>query len=240
MKTSKLKHLLLPATALLITAACGDGDLSSVEKEEGVSSVSGSIEAGADEAGKEDAPSPAETELSASAGETGNAARDSEAAPEEEQPDSSSVTVSGITPEAVEIPAIGVYADIESLGLTDTGAMDVPDDGDLVGWYNRGAKPGSTGNAVLAGHVDDREGPAVFFDLKDLTEGDEITVHGEDGPLVFTVTGMESYPYDDAPLQKIFGRSSDRNLNLITCTGEFDREQRTHRERLVVFTELNP
>ncbi|WP_161524833.1 class F sortase [Alteribacter lacisalsi] len=248
MKTSKALWTFLPLAALLFLAACGDGNPSSPEKEEGLSSVSGGVQAGDHEAGQEASTAPADGDASASAGQEDqreaeiSSSEINEKAAEADDPDadgsSGTEAVSGILPVAVEIPEIGVYADIESLGLTDTGAMDVPDDGDLVGWYNRGAKPGAPGNAVLAGHVDDRSGPAVFYDLKELREGDEILVHGEDETLTFIVTRMEAYPYDDAPLQQIFGRSTARNLNLITCTGEFDREQRTHRERLVVYTEL--
>ncbi|WP_280771392.1 class F sortase [Salipaludibacillus daqingensis] len=170
---------------------------------------------------------------------------------EEEVEESETVTVSepiepvygsssqGIIPVTVEIPAIDVKADVTEVGLEDDGAMEVPDDGDLVGWFNRGVKPGATGNAVLAGHVDDRSGPAIFFDLKDLEIGDKIIITDEDGTvLTFQVKDREVYPYDDAPISKVFGPSSSRNLNLITCTGEFDRDQGTHRERLVVFTEL--
>lgn len=145
----------------------------------------------------------------------------------------------GVIPVTVEIPAIDVKADVTEVGLEDSGAMEVPEDGDLVGWFNRGVKPGATGNAVLAGHVDDRSGPAIFFDLKDLKIGDEIIITDEDGTvLTFQVKDREVYPYDDAPISKVFGPSSSRNLNLITCTGEFDRDQGTHRERLVLFTEL--
>ncbi|QKS70108.1 sortase [Paenalkalicoccus suaedae] len=148
-------------------------------------------------------------------------------------------TSRGITPTKIEIPAINVDAVVDGVGLEPDGAMSVPDDGDTVGWFNRGAKPGAQGNSVLAGHVDDLTGPAIFFDLKDLEAGDEIIITGENGDvLTFQVMGKESYPYDDAPIDLVFGGTSSRNLNLITCTGEFDRNVGTHRERLVVFTEL--
>lgn len=145
----------------------------------------------------------------------------------------------GMEPAQLLIPAIGVDASIDGYGLDADGKMEVPDEGESIAWYERGAKPGAQGNSVLAGHVDDQSGPAVFYDLKELEQGDEITVVDEAGAsLTFQVTHMESYPYDDAPLSVVFGSSSSRNLNLITCTGEFDRDAGTHRERLVVFTEL--
>ena len=39
-------------------------------------------------------------------------------------------------------------------------------------------------------------------------------------------------------LATVFGYSYRSNLNLITCTGDFNREKGTHEERLVVYTEL--
>lgn len=145
----------------------------------------------------------------------------------------------GIDPSVISIPTIDVRADIEDVGILENGQMGVPDDGDTVGWFHRGPKPGAAGNSVMAGHVDDRSGPAIFFDLDQLTLGDRIYIEDDEGTeLAFEVTRMEVYPYDDAPMDLIFGPTATQRLNLITCTGEFDRNAGTHRERLVVFTEL--
>ncbi|WP_181186134.1 class F sortase [Alkalicoccus urumqiensis] len=145
----------------------------------------------------------------------------------------------GIIPVTLSIPAIDVEGPVLPVGLEEDGAMEVPETGDDIGWFERGVKPGAQGNAVLAGHVDDLTGPAIFFDLEKLEAGDEITVTSADGEsLTFVVTHKEAYPYQDAPIDEVFGATSSRRLNLITCTGEFDRDAGTHRERLVVFTEL--
>ena len=40
--------------------------------------------------------------------------------------------------------------------------MGVPKGFDTVGWFGEGTKPGAPGNAVMAGHVDSKTGPAVF------------------------------------------------------------------------------
>lgn len=145
----------------------------------------------------------------------------------------------GITPDKVIIPAINVEASIEQVGLLDSGEMAAPSTEDGVAWYERGAKPGAKGNAVLAGHVDSKSGPAIFYNLKNLKNGDEVHVTDERGTkLTFIVTKLQSYPRSEAPLNDIFGYSDGRDLNLITCTGTFDRAEGTHEERLVVYTEL--
>jgi sortase A len=145
----------------------------------------------------------------------------------------------GIVPVKIEIPAIKVVAEIEPVGILDNGQMGVPGSADGVGWFEPGTKPGGFGNAVLAGHVDSRTGPAIFYELGELEARDEIYITDADGKvLTFIVTKKESYPRLYAPIQDIFGYVNSRNLNLITCSGTFNVKDSTHEERLVVYTEL--
>lgn len=147
--------------------------------------------------------------------------------------------VEPLTPAALTIPSLEINADVISVGLLEDGAMEVPENVNEVGWFEPGIKPGQIGNAVLAGHVDSYEGPAIFFELRDLQKGDEIIVTGEKGEeLTFAVTSLESYATDAAPIEKIFGPSDSRHLNLITCTGSFNRDSGEYPDRLVVYTEL--
>lgn len=144
-----------------------------------------------------------------------------------------------LSPETITIDAIGVDSAVESVGLLENGEMAVPEDFRKTGWFDLGTKPGDRGSAVIAGHVDDKTGPGVFFDLKQLQKGDEIEVTGEDGQkLVFEVVDKQRFPKDDAPIDDIFGYTSRRMLNLITCIGEFDHSVGGRLERLVVYTEL--
>ena len=144
----------------------------------------------------------------------------------------------GITPTRITIPAINVDASVMPYGLDESGAMAVPEDGETVAWFEPGTKPGAKGNAVLAAHVDDYTGPAVFFYLKDLEIGDEIIVEDGEQTLTFVVTKKEAYPYNEAPIRTIFGPSNNQQLNLITCTGLYDRKTNNHQERLVIYSEL--
>lgn len=142
-------------------------------------------------------------------------------------------------PAGLSIPSIDVTAELEPKGVLDNGQMGVPSTEDGVAWFEPGAKPGEKGNAVMAGHVDSRTGPAVFYDLDKLETGDEIEVTDEEGEvLTFEVQRAVSYDRTDAPIEEIFGPSNSRSLNLITCTGTFDQAEGTHDQRLVVYTEL--
>jgi LPXTG-site transpeptidase (sortase) family protein len=146
---------------------------------------------------------------------------------------------SGIVPATIEIPAIDVSTSIEAVGLKENGEMAVTESFETTAWYQGGYKPGEPGNAVIGGHVDSRNGPAVFYKLNKLSKGDEIIVKNKEGEKrIFVVTEKKEYPWDDAPLKSIFGYSPASSLNLITCTGDFDHSARNYSKRLVVYTEL--
>ncbi|MFC6041320.1 class F sortase [Paenisporosarcina macmurdoensis] len=145
----------------------------------------------------------------------------------------------GIVPTRLQIPAINVDAPIDPAGLTEDGDMDVPADIVSTGWFERGYMPGEPGNSVIAGHVDGKNGPAVFYDIGKLKSGDEVLVTGEDGKeLVFVVNKVEIYPFEASPLREIFGFSNGSKLNLITCTGEYNKKGSYYEDRLVVYTTL--
>lgn len=141
------------------------------------------------------------------------------------------------TPVRIQIPSIDVDTAIEQVGVLENGQMGVPVDENQVGWFEPGVKPGSKGNAVVAGHVDSKTGPAVFYELDQLKTGDDVTIIDETGnTLRFRVTKTESYDTSNAPIEAIFGATSNRNLNLITCSGTFG--DGGYDQRYVVYTEL--
>ena len=85
------------------------------------------------------------------------------------------------------------------LGLDADGALEVPADFGTAGWWSGGARPGEPGPAVIAGHVDSRSGPAVFFRLGELRRGDRVTIVRADGTRArFAVERSARYP--KAPL----------------------------------------
>jgi len=140
------------------------------------------------------------------------------------------------------IPAIGVNAPIESIGVRPDGTMETPGQNPWndVGWYNAGPHPGERGSAVIAGHLDRPGGnPAVFWRLRDLRVGDSVLVVDASGKtLRFHVTRMGFYPPQDAPVQDIFGNTSGNFLNLTTCAGDWIPTQHQTALRLVVYTSL--
>jgi sortase A len=150
-----------------------------------------------------------------------------------------SVTREMFTPIHLRIPAINVDATVKPVGLTKKGAMDVPTNASDVGWFEPGPVAGQTGSVVLAGHLDTVFGTAGVFDqLHMLRSGDEIGVMTASGQTVmYVVRELQVYPYNNAPLQRIFGSTSGRYLHLITCNGTWNRFQ--YDKRLVVYAEFD-
>jgi sortase (surface protein transpeptidase) len=138
-------------------------------------------------------------------------------------------------PVRLEIPAIGVSSPLVRLGLNRDGTMQVPGDFQVAGWFTGAPQPGQLGPAVIAGHVDSRTGPAVFYRLRDLRPGDQVRVVRADGLVVrFEVESLASYPKQALPGDEVYGATTAPVLRLITCAGSFDRARRSYRENLVV------
>ena len=139
------------------------------------------------------------------------------------------------SPTRIRVPAIGVDSPLERLGLDPHGVLRPPTDADEAGWYAGGTAPGDVGPAVVAGHVDSRTGPAVFFRLSELRPGDLVEVRRGTGWLRFRVVAGERYPKFAFPTAEVYGPTPDPQLRLITCGGTFDTSLRSYRDNVVVY-----
>ena len=138
-------------------------------------------------------------------------------------------------PTWLKVDAIDLDTPLETLRLGADGALTPPRDFAKAGWYAGGTRPGDVGPAVIAGHVDSRRGPAVFYDLRKLTRGDRIEVVRGGRALAFTVVATAWYPKNSFPTDEVYGPTPDRQLRLITCGGVFDRSLRSYKDNLVVY-----
>ncbi len=142
-------------------------------------------------------------------------------------------------PTRVQIPALGVDAPVDPMGVAPDGQMALPDDVSRIGWYRYGPVPGADGSAVIAGHVDDQEqGPGALEPLRAAEIGAEVVVTDAAGTTTrWRVVSRELITKQVLPLEQIFTRSGPARLTLITCGGPFDPELRNYRDNVVVVAE---
>jgi sortase (surface protein transpeptidase) len=137
------------------------------------------------------------------------------------------------------IPSIGVRTRLVHLGLTSSGALQVPATTAVAGWYTGSARPGAIGAAVIAGHIDSVTGPGVFFRLRLLRPGDRVYVRRAGGSLaVFEVTAVHSYLKTRFPTQAVYGPVPAAELRLITCGGTFDYATGHYLSNVIVYASL--
>jgi len=144
------------------------------------------------------------------------------------------------TPSALEIPAIGVNTgELVDLGLTPSGAMEVPDGATTAGWFALSPVPGEPGPSVLAAHVDYKKVPGVFARLDKMKVGDTAVVRRADGtPVHFVAYRVEHFAKSAFPTQDVYGNTEGPELRLITCGGSFDKASGHYRDNVVVFARL--
>ena len=126
------------------------------------------------------------------------------------------------TPTRVTIARLGVAAAVDPVGVTGTGALDVPADPGRLGWWIGSARPGDRrGTVLVAGHVDTAEdGEGALYRLENLPMGTRLEVRAGDRTVAYRVTARRSYAKSRLP-EQLFRRDGAPQLVLVTCGGAF-------------------
>lgn len=145
----------------------------------------------------------------------------------------------------LRVPALGVDQPVSmALGLDDLGAIEVPPvtQPDALGWWIGGVPAGDDGVTVILGHVSGRllgatsSVPGVFARLDELAPRDTIDVTRPDGRTVtFRVSSVESFPKDNFPTERVYGRTDGPALRLVTCGGTFDAGAHSYLSNIIVW-----
>lgn len=145
-------------------------------------------------------------------------------------------------PTRLSVPALGIDAPVDEVGVAPDGQMELPEDVSRVGWYRFGPVPGAEGSAVIAGHVDDREqGLGELAPIADAAVGQEIVVTDATGATTrWQVLSRETITKQVLPVDRIFAREGAPRLTLVTCGGPFLPEYRSYRDNVVVVAEPLP
>lgn len=141
-------------------------------------------------------------------------------------------------PSRLRVDTLAIDAPVSPLGLTGAGRLEVPTEPDEVGWWSGGARPGAPGPAVLVGHVDWTDGPAVFHGLERLDPGDSIVITDEeDRRHRFEVVRVEVHPKHEFPTSSVYGPTAEPALRLITCGGRFDTRAGHYDHNVIVYAD---
>lgn len=135
---------------------------------------------------------------------------------------------------SVEIPAIGAEGPVVAVGLDGNGEMVLPKNARDVAWLDNGGFPGSTRNAILAGHRNYSGLSGTFERLEHLEPGDEVRVTVDGELRRYRVEWVDIYDPDTAPVGDLLGRTEVDSLTLVTCGGAFGASVRHYTKRWVV------
>ncbi|MDX1447782.1 MAG: class F sortase [Acidimicrobiia bacterium] len=144
-------------------------------------------------------------------------------------------------PVALTIEGIDVEnTPIIPVGVEPNGEMEIPGARE-VGWYRFGPTPNESGSSVLAAHIawNGRNGP--FRNLGEVEVGAIVTVSYDDGSTTtHVVTEIAQYAKDELPFDRVFAKTGDQVLTLITCGGAFNRSLNSYDDNIVVYARPLP
>jgi LPXTG-site transpeptidase (sortase) family protein len=142
-------------------------------------------------------------------------------------------------PRTIQIPSIGVDARVLQLGVKANNELATPTNIHDAGWYTGSSKPTDKAGAILIdGHVSGPTKRGVFYDLKKLKAGDELTLERGDGvKLTFAVTRTKTVKVEEVDMGEMMRSDVPAKLalNLITCGGSFDVKSNEFASRVLVF-----
>ncbi len=133
----------------------------------------------------------------------------------------------GAAPGRLDIPKIGVHAQIIKVGLTSAGSLDIGDRlrGTVYTWHRGDPPCDATGTTVYAGHAW-RAGNGVADRWGSLRRGDRIHVSG----CTFRVTRREFWSAS-RPMRHLFSVGGAPQIVLIGCKAD------DYAKRAVIFAE---
>jgi Sortase domain len=141
-----------------------------------------------------------------------------------------------IEPVGLSIAKIGLKAkEVRSVGLEPDGQLEIPNEKE-IGWYRYGQAPGEIGSTVLAAHVSWNGSLGPFADLATIEPGDRINVQLSDGgSRTYEAVERNQYNKGELPGERIWTRTGNETLVLITCGGEFNPAIKRYYDNIVIY-----
>lgn len=151
-------------------------------------------------------------------------------------------TVAAMNPRYISIPDLNITKTrVMTVGITETGQLDMPKNINDVAWYNKSVTPGQGSGAVLiSGHSTGYSKEGVFVKLDTLPLGSKIILERGDGKM-FTYEVVENKSLTLAEVNKVgmkdmmFSAQSDKEgLNLISYSGRYIPKDKVFDHRIML------
>ena len=142
-------------------------------------------------------------------------------------------------PKFITLPTINADGFIQKVGVDQNKQIAVPNNIHVAGWFNQSVLPGEKGLSIIDGHVTGRVNKGIFKDLEKLKDGDTFKIEFGNGTSKdFKVVKKVDVLVKDAA-GVLFSQEPgiERQLNLITCSGVFDKKSQSYPNRLIVITQ---
>lgn len=143
-------------------------------------------------------------------------------------------------PRKIMLPTIEAEGFMQPVNVDQHGAVAVPTNVHMAGWYTGEALPGANGLSVIDGHVQGRYTPGIFKNLSKLQPGARFKIELGDGSIrQFEVVSVKSYGVDEVS-KYLFEKHADipAQVNLITCGGKYNVQNRQYDGRILVVSKL--
>lgn len=145
-----------------------------------------------------------------------------------------------ISPDRIVIPKLQTEAPIVPVGTDSGGALEIPLNPKIAGWWKYGAKPGAkVGTAIIAGHINYAGVEGALARIGTLNPGDQVYVYGivagQQQRLTFRITGVRTYLKKNLPYKEIFNQKSVGRLAIVTCGGPFDPSTGNYLDNIVAY-----
>ncbi len=132
----------------------------------------------------------------------------------------------------------GVTVPVVPVSTTRDGALDVPGDVDVSGWWRGGSRIGDPfGSVLLSAHVDSAtEGLGPYVELLSVRRGQSVVLTSAHLRQEYVVSSLQLL--DKGPLSEhawVYSATGPHRLVMVTCAGPFDPSRGGY-QRLAVVT----
>lgn len=142
-------------------------------------------------------------------------------------------------PREINLKSIDKRGFIQPVGIDQNGDIAVPSNVLMAGWYVNSVKPGNEGLSIITGHRDGVMKKGIFRYLGELKSGDVFEIEYGDGSIKsFKVVEKRIESIEDTyNLMYEKKDNIEKQLNLITCSGDYDKEAETYNKRTTIISE---